>query len=156
MNWKKHLQKKLKGFYINKMIQTSEIKLTSTGSGDIIDITEDISQIVNSSDINSGTVTVFVPGSTAGLTTIEYEPGLLKDVPELLEKLIPSDRNYHHDDTWHDGNGFSHLRSALIGPDITIPFVSKCLTLGTWQQVVFLEFDNRSRQRILVVQMIGE
>ena len=138
------------------MVVTKEIKLVSRGPGDIVDITPQLRDAVESSGIASGTVTVFVPGSTAGLTTIEYEPGLLKDLPEFWEKLIPSDRSYHHDDTWHDGNGFSHLRAALIGPDITVPLVNGTLTLGTWQQVVFLEFDNRSRNRRLVVQIIGE
>ncbi len=138
------------------MVITKEIKLNSRGHGDIIDITPQLCEAVDSTDLSDGTVTVFVPGSTGGLTTIEYEPGLLKDLPEFFEKLIPSGRSYHHDETWHDGNGFSHLRSALIGPDITIPFVSGRLTLGTWQQVVFLEFDNRGRNRTLVVQIIGE
>ena len=138
------------------MIETSEISFQTSGPGDITDITPELRETVLKCGINSGTVTAFVPGSTAGLTTIEHEPGLLKDVPELMEKLIPSDRSYHHDDTWHDGNGFSHLRSALIGPDITIPFVNGELTLGTWQQVVFLEFDNRPRSRSVIIQIIGE
>ena len=138
------------------MVVTKEIKFTSRGPGDIIDITPQLREAVESSGISGGTVTVFVPGSTAGLTTIEYEPGLLKDLPEFWEKLIPSNKSYHHDETWHDGNGFSHLRAALIGPDITVPFVNSTLTLGTWQQVVFLEFDNRGRERRLVVQIIGE
>ncbi len=138
------------------MIVTKTIELSTRGRCDIHDITDQIRDHVASSGVDSGTVTVFVPGSTGGLTTIEYEPGLLKDLPELMEKLIPSDRPYEHDKTWHDGNGFSHLRSAMIGPDITIPFVSGKLTLGTWQQVVFLDFDNRGRQRKLIVQIIGE
>ncbi len=138
------------------MIVTKTIELSTRGRCDIHDITDRIRDHVASSGIGSGTVTVFVPGSTGGLTTIEYEPGLLKDLPALMEKLIPSDRPYEHDKTWHDGNGFSHLRSAMIGPDITIPFVSGKLTLGTWQQVVFLDFDNRGRQRKLIVQIIGE
>ncbi|MDH3891503.1 MAG: secondary thiamine-phosphate synthase enzyme YjbQ [candidate division Zixibacteria bacterium] len=138
------------------MVVSKEITLTSRGAGDIIDVTPQLREAVVASDVSNGTVTVFVPGSTAGLTTIEYEPGLLQDLPEFWEKLIPSDRSYHHDETWHDGNGFSHLRAALIGPDITVPFVDGTLTLGTWQQVVFLEFDNRGRNRQLIVQIIGE
>jgi len=138
------------------MIVTKTIELTTRGRCDIHDITDQIRDHVAASGVASGTVTVFVPGSTGGLTTVEYEPGLLKDLPELMEKLIPSDRSYEHDKTWHDGNGFSHLRSALIGPDITIPFVAGKLTLGTWQQVIFLDFDNRGRQRKLIVQIIGE
>lgn len=138
------------------MVKTDEIKFNTTGPGDIINLTNDIQNSVINSGVTSGTVTVFAPGSTTGLTTIEYEPGLLQDLPQLMEKLIPSDKAYEHDNTWHDGNGFSHLRSALIGSDITIPFVSKKLTLGTWQQVVFLEFDNRSRNRTVILQIIGE
>ncbi len=138
------------------MIVTKTIALSTEGYCDILNITDQISHQVAESGIESGTVTVFVPGSTGGLTTIEYEPGLQKDIPELMEKLIPSDRPYYHDETWHDGNGFSHLRSALIGPDITIPFVRGRLTLGTWQQVVFLDFDNKRRKRELILQIMGE
>lgn len=138
------------------MIITRSISLSTRGYCDIHDITDQIINLVDSSGINTGTVTVFVPGSTGGLTTIEYEPGLLSDLPDLMEKLIPSDIEYKHDQTWHDGNGFSHLRSAMVGPDITVPFVNGKLTLGTWQQVVFLDFDNRDRTRELIVQIMGE
>lgn len=138
------------------MIDTKEITFDTSGSGDIVDLTDDLRRVVKLSAIRSGTLTVFVPGSTGGLTTVEYEPGLLQDIPELFEKLVPSDREYHHDETWHDGNGFSHLRSSLVGPDITIPFVLGELTLVRWQQVVFLEFDNKARSRTLVLQLIGE
>ncbi|MEA3297358.1 MAG: secondary thiamine-phosphate synthase enzyme YjbQ [candidate division Zixibacteria bacterium] len=138
------------------MVNTTEIKLKTSGPGDIIDITSRLQDAVVKSNLSSGVATVFVPGSTGGITTIEYEPGLLKDLPEFLEKLIPSNRSYAHDETWHDGNGFSHLRAALIGPDITVPFIDSKLTLGTWQQVVFLEFDNRPRSRTIIVQIIGE
>jgi secondary thiamine-phosphate synthase enzyme len=138
------------------MIVTNTIELSTKGYCDIHNITEQIGDRVRASGIDSGTVTVFVPGSTGGLTTIEYEPGLQKDIPELMEKLVPSNRPYHHDETWHDGNGFSHLRAAMIGPDITIPFVKGELTLGTWQQVVFLDFDNKRRRRKLILQIIGE
>ena len=138
------------------MIKTSEIKFKTRGAGDIIDLTAEMLEAVRKSGVTAGTITAFVPGSTAGITTIEYEPGLLKDVPDLMEKLVPSDRSYQHDETWHDGNGFSHLRSALIGPDITVPFAGSKLLLGTWQQVVFLEFDNRPRNRTVVLQLWGE
>ena len=138
------------------MIVTKTIELATQGHCDVHDITDQIARQVASSKVTSGTVTVFVPGSTGALTTIEYEPGLLKDLPELMEKLIPSNVAYQHDQTWHDGNGHSHLRAALMGPDITIPFVAGKLTLGTWQQVVFIEFDNRSRRRELIVQIMGE
>lgn len=138
------------------MIATHQIKLFTSGPGDIVDITTELGRAVTESGLTAGTVTAFVPGSTAGLTTIEYEPGLLRDLPQLLEKLVPSDQTYHHDETWHDGNGFSHLRSAMIGPDITVPFAAGRLLLGTWQQVVFLEFDNRPRHRNIIVQIMGE
>ncbi len=138
------------------MVVTREIKLQTSGAGDIVDISGDIRRIVARSGVDSGCVTVFVPGSTGGITTIEYEPGLLRDLPEFMEKLIPSDRTYKHDETWHDGNGFSHLRAALVGPDITVPFVGGEMTLGTWQQVVFLEFDNKARSRRIIVQVVGE
>jgi secondary thiamine-phosphate synthase enzyme len=138
------------------MVITKSIRLSTNGNCDIRDITNDVREQVKSSGLTSGTVTVFVPGSTGGLTTIEYEPGLIADLPELLEKLVPSGVSYQHDRTWHDGNGHAHLRSALIGPDITIPFVAGKLTLGTWQQVIFLDFDNRRRDRELVVQIMGE
>jgi len=138
------------------MIITKEISFKTKGDGDIIDLTPDIQRIIKEISADSGIVTVFVPGATASITTIKYEPGLLKDFPKLMEKLIPSDISYHHDDTWHDGNGFSHLRASLIGPDITVPFVNKSLLLGTWQQIIFLEFDNRHRNRRVILQIIGE
>jgi len=138
------------------MVDTSELTFKTRGAGDIIDITDNMKTAVRDSGLTSGTIIAFVPGSTAGLTTIEFEPGLLKDVPDMMEKLVPSDRSYQHDETWHDGNGFSHLRSALIGPDITVPFSAGRLLLGTWQQVVFLEFDNRARNRTVVLQIMGE
>jgi secondary thiamine-phosphate synthase enzyme len=138
------------------MVITGSIKLKTTGGCDIHDITSQVREQVAGSGVNSGAVTVFVPGSTGGLTTIEYEPGLLADLPDLMEKIVPSNKSYKHDQTWHDGNGFSHLRAALIGPDITIPFINRELTLGTWQQIVFIDFDTRSRDRELVVQIMGE
>jgi secondary thiamine-phosphate synthase enzyme len=138
------------------MVRTSEISFQTSGPGDMIDITARMNQTVIESGITSGTITAFAPGATTGITTIEYEPGLIEDFPALMEKLAPSDVAYEHDNTWHDGNGFSHLRSALIGPDITVPFVAGKMTLGTWQQVIFCEFDNRPRQRTVVLQIIGE
>jgi secondary thiamine-phosphate synthase enzyme len=138
------------------MIKTDEIKFETSGAGDIIDLTDAMATAIGKSGLNAGTITAFVPGSTGGISTIEFEPGLLKDVPRLMEELIPSSRTYQHDETWHDGNGFSHLRSTLIGPDITVPFVAGRMTLGTWQQVVFLEFDNRPRSRSIVLQIMGE
>ena len=138
------------------MIIQKKINLSTNGYTDIIDITSILRDYLQDSKLQNGHVIVFVPGSTGGLTTIEYEPGLLKDLPEMLEKIAPMEANYHHDKTWHDGNGYAHLRSALIGPSITIPFTSATLQLGTWQQVVFIDFDNRSRSRSLHVQIYGE
>jgi secondary thiamine-phosphate synthase enzyme len=138
------------------MVKTEEIRFSTEGYCDVIDITDAIREKIDASGISSGTVTVFTPSATSGLTTIEYEPGLLQDLPEFFEKILPSNVAYKHDETWHDGNGFSHMRSALIGPDITIPFTDGRLHLGTWQQVVFLDFDNRKRNRRLVLQIIGE
>ena len=138
------------------MVHTEQIEVSVKGYCDIVDITGSMIEAVINSGINSGTITAFCPGSTGAITTIEYEPGLLKDLPEFFEKLIPSDKSYHHDDTWHDGNGFSHLRAALMKPDITVPFISGKLTLGTWQQVVFLNFDNKSRRRSLILQVMGD
>jgi secondary thiamine-phosphate synthase enzyme len=138
------------------MVKTEEIKFDSKGYCHIVDVTEQISEKISSSGINSGTVTIFTPSATTGLTTIEYEPGLLQDVPEFMEKILPSDVSYKHDETWHDGNGFSHMRAALIGPDITVPFTDGRMHLGTWQQIVFLDFDNRNRSRRLVLQIMGE
>ena len=138
------------------MIKTTEYGFSTNGNGSIVDLTEAVANSVRNSGIASGIVTVFTPSATSGLTTIEHEPGLLKDLPEFFEKIIPSDVSYKHDQTWHDGNGFSHLRSALIGPDITIPFVAGELILGTWQQIVFLDFDNRARERRVVFQVMGE
>ena len=106
--------------------------------------------------MKEGNILVFVPGATAGITTIEYEPGLLKDYPELMEKIIPSNKNYHHDMTWHDGNGFSHLRAALQGASFQVPFSDGNLLLGTWQQIILIDFDNRSRSRKVIVQITGK
>lgn len=138
------------------MVKSEQISFQTRGDGDIVDITEAIAGKIQAAGISSGVVTAFVPGSTAALTTIEYEPGLLADLPELFERIVPSNVSYQHDKTWHDGNGFSHLRAALVGPDINIPFVNGQLQLGTWQQVVFLEFDNRPRDRKVILQIIGE
>ena len=140
---------------MNKVI-TKKILLNSKGTDDIIDITDNIRESLRKIKLINGIVTVFVPGSTGALTTIEYEPGLLKDLPQFYEKLVPRKKSYNHDLTWGDANGFSHLRAALQGPSLTVPFTNGKLTLGTWQQVVFLEFDNRGRQGNLVLQFLGE
>ena len=138
------------------MIIQKKISLATRGFNHIIDITAELRDLHRGTGLTDGYILVFVPGSTGGLTTIEYEPGLLKDIPEMFEKIAPVNGRYHHDETWHDGNGYAHLRSALTGPSIMIPFEKGMLQLGTWQQVVFIDFDNRPRQRNLHVQISGE
>ena len=133
-----------------------EIIKSSEANCQIFDITDDIGGIIEKSKIKNGIVTVFAIGSTTGITTLEYEPGLIKDVPKLLEKLIPTFQNYNHNETWGDGNGHSHLRSALIKTSLSIPLVNREMTLGTWQQVVFIDFDNKHRTRRIAVQVMGE
>lgn len=137
-------------------VKTFEFSISTKGFNDIIDITSEVQKTLSNSNFNEGNALVFVPGSTAGITTIEYEPGLLKDYPEFLEKLIPSNKPYYHDNTWHDGNGFSHVRAALQGASFTVPFTSGRLMLGTWQQIILIDFDNRRRNRRIIVQFIGE
>lgn len=138
------------------MIFNEEIRFDSRGDGEIVDLTGQIAEKIKSSGLNAGTVTVFTPSATSAITTIEYESGLLQDLPEFFQKIIPSEISYKHDQTWHDGNGYAHLRAALVGPDITVPFIAGEMTLGTWQQIVFLDFDNRARNRKVIVQIIGE
>ena len=135
---------------------TKTIQVKSVGEGDVINLTEQTSRIVEECKIVNGIVTVFVSGSTVAVTTIEYEPGLKHDFPAMLSRVAPSNIGYEHDNTWHDGNGHSHVRASLVGPSLTIPFVNGNLLLGTWQQIVLLEMDTRSRRRNIVVQMMGE
>ena len=137
-------------------IKTDYIHIDTKGFNDIIDVTKQTQALIGKHGFNEGQVTVFVGGATGGVTTIEYEPGLLQDLPEALEKVAPMNKSYHHDMTWHDGNGFSHVRSALVGPSLTVPFSDGRLLLGTWQQIVILDFDNRPRSRDIVIQIIGE
>ena len=137
-------------------VETHEFKINMKGYCDIRDVTGAVSELVKGAGIGEGTVTVFTPGSTAGITTIEYEPGLLKDIPDAFDRLAPRDMPYAHDATWGDGNGFSHVRAALLKAGLTIPFKSKSLLLGTWQQIVVIDFDNRPRGRRVVVQIMGE
>jgi len=136
-------------------IKTIAFDVAAKGFNDIIDITPKVQSIVADSELNEGNVLVFVPGSTAGITTIEYEPGLLKDYPQFLEKLVPSDKSYNHDETWHDGNGYAHIRAALQGATVTVPFIGGELLLGTWQQIILIDFDNKPRNRKIIVQIIG-
>ncbi len=137
-------------------VVTKSFSVKTRGDTDIIDITDLVNTSLRESKLKNGTLTVFVPGSTAGITTTEYEPGLLKDLPALFEKLIPKSGHYHHDLTWGDGNGYSHVRAALVKSFFTIPFVDGEMILGTWQQIILIDFDNRHRHREITVQMIGE
>ncbi|HEY9485209.1 MAG TPA: secondary thiamine-phosphate synthase enzyme YjbQ [Nitrososphaeraceae archaeon] len=130
--------------------------MSSKGENDIIDITNNVEKILLESKLKNGIITLFVVGSTAAITTIEYEPGLQQDFPNMLEKIAPKGIKYQHDNTWHDGNGHSHLKASLIGPSLTIPFINGQTSLGTWQQIVFVEMDTRSRERKIVVQIIGD
>ncbi len=137
------------------MTFSETISLSTKGFSDIIDITDRVVGVLKRCRIQDGLVTVFCPGSTGALTTIEYESGVLRDLQNALEKIVPSDRPYEHDKRWGDGNGYSHVRAALMKPSLTIPLVQGRLTLGTWQQIVFIDFDNRGRQREIIVQVLG-
>ena len=137
-------------------VHTKRLTEKTQGRCDIIDITAKVQEQVKKEQVEKGLVTLFVPGSTAALTTIEYEPGLVQDLKELGEKLIPSGRRYHHDDRWGDDNGFSHLRASLFGPSLQIPIEGGRLALGTWQQIILVDFDNRPRTREVTVQVMGE
>lgn len=137
-------------------IINKNIILNTSGAGDLIDITDKVQELITDSKLKEGNVTVFVVGSTAAITTFEFESGLIKDMQDVYEKIAPSNKHYAHDETWGDANGFSHVRSALQGPSLVVPFVNSKLKLGTWQQIVLAEFDNRSRKREVVVQLIGE
>ncbi|MDX1440849.1 MAG: secondary thiamine-phosphate synthase enzyme YjbQ [Nitrosopumilaceae archaeon] len=132
------------------------IQIRSKGENDMIDLTEKISELIGESEVSNGIVTIFVSGSTGSVTTIEFEPGLIKDFPEMLSRIAPNDLDYRHEKMWHDGNGHSHVKASLVGPSLTIPFSNGEMLLGTWQQIVFLELDVKSRTRNLVLQIIGE
>ncbi|HEX6269337.1 MAG TPA: secondary thiamine-phosphate synthase enzyme YjbQ [Anaerolineales bacterium] len=137
-------------------VKTSSISIRTQGNADIQDITNQIANAVSKSGLKAGTATIFCPSSTSALTTIEYESGALSDLRRLFNEIVPPDRQYAHNERWHDGNGHSHVRAALLGPSLTVPFTDGHLTLGTWQQVIYVDFDVRPRQRELVVQLIGE
>ena len=138
------------------MIETHELHRSTSSGTDILDLTDEIADCVRNSHIEQGQVTVFVPGSTAAVTTIEFESGCLHDLRRLFDEIVDPNRDYRHNERWHDGNGHSHVRAALLGPSLTVPFVQRRLTLGTWQQIIYLDFDNRPRRRELVVQIMGE
>ncbi len=137
-------------------ISSHNFEIQTKGNTDIVDITDQVQSIINSSGYDEGNALIFVGGSTAGITTIEYEPGLLKDYPDFFEKIIPARKDYEHDNTWHDGNGYSHVRAALQGSSYTVPFVNGKMLLGTWQQIILIDFDNRSRQRKIIIQLTGK
>jgi secondary thiamine-phosphate synthase enzyme len=138
------------------MVVTKKISLESKGNCDIIDITAEVQQRLAETGIGNGTVTLFISGSTAGLTTIEYEPGLLADFKAMWERNVPRDITYEHNRAWGDGNGHSHVRASVLGASLVVPFNDKRLALGTWQQIVVVDFDNRARSRQIVVQVMGE
>ncbi len=138
------------------LVITRSIHLHTQGNADILDITEEIAAAVSDAGLQDGTVTIFSPSATSALTTIEYEPGCLSDLRRLFDEIVDPERHYAHNARWGDGNGHSHVRAALLGPSFTVPFVDGRLTLGTWQQIIFVDFDNRPRERELVAQIVGE
>ena len=138
------------------MIVTEQLSFNTEGNGDIIDITGQVTFKVDGSGVKSGSVNLFVPGSTASLTTVEYEPGLVADLAELWQRMAPQDTTYQHDKRWGDGNGHAHVRASLLGASLVVPFTAGRLVLGTWQQIVLVDFDNRPRSRQVVVQIMGE
>ena len=135
---------------------TKYLELSTRGNAQMVDITAHAARAVTEAGLSNGTVTLFCPSATSALTTIEYESGCLSDLTRLFDELADPERFYEHNARWGDGNGHSHVRAALLGPSLTVPFIDGRLTLGTWQQIIFVDFDNRSRQRRLVAQMIGE
>ncbi len=138
------------------MIHSETINLSTRGFSDIVDITDPVGSAIERSKIENGLVTVFCPGSTGSVTTIEYETGVVRDLQKTIEKIVPSNVPYEHDRRWGDGNGFSHVRAALMKPSLTFPLIKGRLSLGTWQQIVFIDFDNKKRERKILVHVIGE
>ena len=138
------------------MVESRRIRISTQGNCDIIDITRQVAKGVSDSGISSGIVTVFVVGSTAGISTIENEPGLLSDFKAMWDRLVPINIDYRHDRAWGDGNGHSHMRASLLSASLTVPFTDKSMALGTWQQIVYLDFDNRPRSREIILQIMGE
>jgi secondary thiamine-phosphate synthase enzyme len=138
------------------MVKTARFVFDTRGDSDIRDITEEVAQAVTESGLQAGVATVFIIGSTAALTTVEYEPGLVADLQRVFEQIAPQDAVYQHEERWHDDNGHAHVRATLLGPSLSVPFNAGRLELGTWQQIAALDFDTRPRQRTVVVQMVGE
>ena len=137
-------------------VVTSEINIKTTANGGMVDLTIQVQKCVADSKLTNGIVVLFCPGSTGALSTVEYEPGLQQDIPKALDRLAPKTEPYTHHETWGDDNGPGHVKATILGPDLTVPFVNKKLTLGTWQQIVFIECDTRNRNRKIIVQIIGE
>ena len=137
-------------------IVTERLHVSTRGDSEILDLTAQVQALVGTHGLREGQALVFVPGSTAGVTTIEHEPGLLRDVPAAFERLAPQDGPYEHENTWHDDNGHAHVRATLLGPSLAVPFVDGRLTLGTWQQIILVDFDTRPRTRTVVCQIMGE
>lgn len=138
------------------MVVTKRIRFETDGNADVIDITGEVGGVIAASGLENGTATLFSPSATSALTTIEYESGCVSDLRRLFDEIAHPERHYAHNARWGDGNGHSHVRAALLGPSLTVPFVDGRLTLGTWQQIIFVDFDNRSRRRELVAQIMGE
>ncbi len=139
------------------MVETQELNIKTKGNCDVINITDQVVAVVTRSGLTAGTVTVFNVGSTAGITTTEYEPGLADyDLKAAFEKIAPENARYEHEETWHDDNGHSHVRASLLGPSLSVPVVDGRLTLGTWQQIILIDFDTRARTRTVICQMVGD
>ena len=137
-------------------VEPYNVSLHTKREGEIVDITDRIRGIIDEAELDNGVAFLFVPGSTGALTTIEYEPGLLSDFPNALERLVPRGIPYEHEKRWHDGNGHSHVRASLLGPDLSVPFQKRKLLLGAWQQIIFVELDVKPRDRTIIVQLIGD
>ncbi len=137
-------------------VSTRQFQKSTKGFNDMVDITHEIEQFIAEESLQEGQLLVFINGATASISTVEFEPGLLKDVPDMLERIAPMDMRYYHNDTWHDGNGYAHARSTLMGPMVVLPVYQNQLVRGTWQQIILLDFDNRPRSRTITLQFMGE
>lgn len=137
-------------------VSSKTLSLHTQREGEILDITDKVQSIIANGKITNGVAFLFIPGSTAALTTMEYEPGLVSDLLKTLERIAPKSAQYAHEEQWHDGNGHSHIKAAIIGPDLFVPVKDGHLVLGTWQQIVFIELDTRPRNRTVIIQLVGE
>ncbi len=151
------LQEIIQSFILSAMVKTENLKIQTRGNCDVVDITDQVRKAIATSRITNGTVTLFNVGSTAGITTTEYEPGLVNhDIKAAFERIAPRKSRYEHEQTWHDDNGHSHVRASVLGPSLAVPIVDGQLTLGTWQQIILVDFDTRPRTRTVICQIIGE